>query len=178
MKSKDLSKFLSLLLRHQPERLNLTMDKNGWVQVDELLQNLKADGKNVSFEDLKKVVETNNKQRFKLDEEQGRIRANQGHSIQVDTELKETTPPDILYHGTATKNMEAIKKDGLKKMNRQHVHLSQDLETATKVGSRHGKPVILKVQCQAMLAVGHIFYLSENGVWLTDDIPVGFIAFQ
>ena len=178
MKSKDLSKFLSLLLRHQPERLNLTMDKNGWVQVDELLQNLKADGKNVSFEDLKEVVETNNKQRFKLDEEQGRIRANQGHSIQVDTELKETTPPDILYHGTAIKNLEAIKKDGLRKMNRQHVHLSQDIETAKRVGSRHGKPVILKVQCQAMLDAGHIFYLSENGVWLTDDIPVGFIAFQ
>ena len=97
MKTRDLSKFLSLQLRHQPERLNLTMDKNGWVQVDELLRNLHLDGKNVSYEDLKEVVETNNKQRFKLDGVQGRIRANQGHSIQIDVELKETTPPIILY---------------------------------------------------------------------------------
>lgn len=177
MKTKDLSKFLSLLLRHQPERLNLTMDENGWVQVEELLQNLKADGKNVSYEDLKEVVETNNKQRFKLDEAEGRIRANQGHSIQIDAELKTQTPPDILYHGTATKNLDAIKESGLKKMNRQHVHLSQDLETAKKVGGRHGKPVILKVNCQDMLKAGHVFYLSENGVWLADDIPVRFVEF-
>ena len=178
MQKKNLSKYLSLLLRHRPEVLNLNMDKNGWVNLDELIEKLNADGKNVTLEKIQEVVATNTKQRFKLDEVNNRIRANQGHSINVDVELVEKNPPQILYHGTAKKNIDIISKEGLKKMNRQHVHLSQDYDTAINVGGRHGKPIILKIDCKRMLEDGFKFYLSENKVWLTDVVDVKYIKFE
>ncbi len=178
MQNKNLSKFLSLILRHQPEVLNLNMDKNGWVDLDELLEKLNASGKKVTLEKIQEVVATNQKQRFKIDEINNRIRANQGHSINVDVELEEKVPPPILYHGTAIKNLEIIRKEGLKKMNRQHVHLSQDYETAIKVGGRHGKPIILKIDCNQMIDDGFKFFLSENKVWLTDSVDVKYIEFE
>lgn len=178
MQNKNLSKFLSLVLRHKPEVLDLNMDKNGWVDLDELLEKLNASGKKVTLEKIQEVVATNQKQRFKIDEINNRIRANQGHSINVDVELEEKTPPPILYHGTAIKHIEIIRKEGLKKMSRQHVHLSQDYETAIKVGGRHGKPIILKIDCNKMIDYGFKFFLSENKVWLTDSVDVKYIEFE
>ncbi|MEZ4773291.1 MAG: RNA 2'-phosphotransferase [Bacteroidia bacterium] len=178
MKTKGVSRFLSLVLRHKPEVINLNLDQNGWADVDELLEKMKTGGKEITFEELKEIVETNDKQRFKLDIEQNRIRANQGHSVSVDLALEEQIPPEILYHGTATSNLEVIRKEGLKKMSRQHVHLSIDKETATKVGSRHGKPVILKINCGQMVKDGFRFYLSENMVWLTDEVDRKYIIFE
>jgi len=178
MQKKNLSKYLSLLLRHQPEVLNLKMDKNGWVNLDELIEKLNADGKNITLEKIQEVVAINTKQRFKLDEVNNRIRANQGHSINVDVELEEKIPPPILYHGTAKKNIDIISKEGLKKMNRQHVHLSQDYDTAINVGGRHGKPIILKIDCKRMLEDGFKFYISENKVWLTDVVDMKYIKFE
>jgi len=175
---KNISKFLSLVLRHKPEAIGLTMDKNGWVNVDELIEKMNQSGKKVNLENIIEVVETNQKQRFNLDLPNNRIRANQGHSINVDVELSEKIPPKFLYHGTATKNKALISKEGLKKMNRQHVHLSVDHETAFKVGSRHGKPIILKVDCKRMANDGIKFYLSENNVWLTDGVGVEYIEFE
>ena len=177
MNSFHLSKYLSLLLRHKPEALQLNMDKNGWVNVDELLEKLQKSGKKVNYDDLLEVVANNNKKRFKLDTENNRIRAKQGHSIAIDAELPEKTPPAILYHGTAQKNLESIQKEGLKSRSRLHVHLSKDEETAILVGQRHGEPIILEIDCHQMLAQGHTFYLSENGVWLTNQVPATFIRF-
>jgi len=177
MKNKDLSKFLSLLLRHQPDKLNLTMDENGWASVNELLTNLNQSGRKVNFAQLQAVVDTNNKQRFKLDVEHNRIRANQGHSLLVDVQLLEALPPNKLYHGTAAIFLDDIRKKGLLTMNRQHVHLSSDIETARQVGSRHGQPIILEIDCVAMVNSKYKFYCSENGVWLTGNVPVDFINF-
>lgn len=175
MKKKDVSRFLSLVLRHKPEVIHLNLDQNGWADVDELLEKMNTAGKEISFEELEEIVENNDKQRFKLDKKSNRIRANQGHSIGIDLGLEEKIPPEILYHGTASKNLEVIRKEGLKKMSRQHVHLSIDTETATKVGSRHGKPIILQIHCGQMVTDGFRFYLSENGVWLTDEVDQKYI---
>lgn len=171
-----ISKYLSYLLRHNPDALQLNMDAQGWVDVDELLTKMKTAGRPLDYELLKRVVAENSKQRFKLDEANNRIRANQGHSIQVDVELAETEPPSILYHGTAQRNLESILQQGLKSMNRQHVHLSADETTAVQVGSRHGKPVVLIIDSARMREAGHKFYLSENKVWLTDQVPVAYIS--
>jgi len=172
-----LSKFLSLLLRHKPETLDLNMDKNGWVSVDELVEKINASGRNITQVDIANVVANCKKQRFKLDTEFDRIRANQGHSIAVDVELVEKTPPAVLYHGTAKRNLDSIRKLGLIKGSRQHVHLSDNQDTARNVGRRYGKPVILEVDCKKMASDGHLFYQSENGVWLVDAVGVDYLIF-
>ena len=174
---KKISKFLSLVLRHKPETIGLELDENGWASVEELLDKMNRDPYSLSFDDLKEVVETNDKQRFIFSEDYKQIRANQGHSIQVDLALEAQTPPGILYHGTAIKNLDSIKEKGLIKGSRHHVHLSADKKTALTVGGRHGKPVVLEVQAMNMYQAGMDFFLSENGVWLTDHVPPHFISF-
>lgn len=174
---KRISKLMSLVLRHKPEHLDLTLDENGWVKVDLLLAAMQRQGLDVDRDLLEEVVRDNDKQRFAFNEDRTQIRANQGHSIEVDVELEQKTPPSVLLHGTVEKFLDAIRESGLEKMNRQHVHLSGDLETANKVGSRRGKPVILQIDAAKMEKNGHVFYLSANGVWLTDHVPPGFITF-
>ena len=169
------SKFLSLVLRHQPETIGLALDPNGWVDVDELLDALEEHGRAMSIPELEKIVRENDKQRFILSEDRRRIRANQGHSVPVDLQLQPQTPPDMLYHGTVEAFMESILANGLQKGQRHHVHLSRDLTTATKVGQRRGKPVILEVAAAEMHREGHVFYVSANGVWLTEFVPPRFI---
>jgi putative RNA 2'-phosphotransferase len=167
---------MSLVLRHKPEHLGLELDENGWVDVDMLLAAMNSQQLNVDRQLLEQVVTGNDKQRFAFSEDRLRIRANQGHSIDVDVELEERDPPEVLLHGTVDKFLDAIRQSGLKKMNRQHVHLSADLNTASKVGSRRGKPVILEIDSAAMKQAGYVFYLSANGVWLTDHVPIEYIS--
>lgn len=166
-----ISKYLSKHLRHQPERLGLTLASGGWVEIDALLAACKAHNLSISRAELEEVVEENDKQRFSFDSTGRMIRANQGHSVDVDLGLKAVAPPPLLYHGTAERNVESILKDGLRRMARHHVHLSKDIETAVKVGARHGKPFVLEVMAEAMAEAGYKFYQSANGVWLTDDVP-------
>lgn len=170
MNNTQLSKFLSYVLRHNPDSIGLTLDAQGWASVDDLMARAENEGKRFSIEQLREVVETNNKQRFRFSADQQRIRANQGHSIQIDLGLEPIQPPEVLYHGTATRFLDSIQKDGLQARNRHHVHLSKDLETATQVGKRHGKVVILQVAAGEMHADGHQFFCSENGVWLTAQV--------
>lgn len=167
---KKLSKFLSYVLRHDPKKLNLTMDKQGWVSVTQLLENLD----DISVEILEEVVAENDKKRFAFNEDKTKIRANQGHSIAIELNYSPVEPPEFLFHGTAIKNMDSIKKSGIIKGNRHQVHLSLDKETATNIGKRHGKPVILVVQSKAMHEAGYQFFVSENGVWLTEFVPAEF----
>lgn len=170
------SKFLSLILRHKPETINLKLDENGWAFVSDILSNTKL---KFSREDLEEVVATNDKKRFVFDEFKTKIRASQGHSLKtVDLNLEAISPPLYLYHGTVVKYIDGIKRQGLKKMSRQHVHLSKDKDTAINVGLRRGKPIILTVRALEMCNNGHQFYKSENGVWLTERVPVEFIDFN
>jgi putative RNA 2'-phosphotransferase len=173
-----LSKFLSLVLRHQPETIGLTLDANGWADMATLLQLANAKGLAMTRDDVEQVVAASDKQRFAFSDDGQRIRANQGHSVAIDLALAPATPPDLLYHGTASRFIESIRATGLNAGNRQHVHLSLDKVTAEKVGSRHGKPVILTVQSGPMHANGHAFFRSDNGVWLTESVPVRFIGFS
>jgi putative RNA 2'-phosphotransferase len=175
--TKDTSKFLSLVLRHAPEKIDLTLDENGWVNVNELIAQCNKLHKKLNLELLHYVVETNDKKRFAFNEDKTKIRASQGHSVAIDLNIETATAPDFLYHGTVDKFLEGIKKEGLQKMSRQHVHLSQDKETAIKVGSRRGKPIILVVNTKQMQEDGFKFYLSENKVWLTDEVPAKYITF-
>lgn len=170
-----LSKRLSLVLRHDPGRIGLSLDEGGWAEVDELLRCLRESGTPATLDELRKVVADNDKQRFRFSDDDLRIRANQGHSIAVELDLEPVDPPEFLFHRTATRFLEAILRDGLERRSRRHVHLSQDVETATAVGKRHGKPAILRIRAREMQAAGHFFYLSENGVWLTECVPVEFI---
>ncbi len=173
---KRISKFLSLILRHQPEKIGLTLDENGWAEVDDILEKSKV---SFTYEELVEVVKTNDKQRFALNDDRTKIRANQGHSLNtVDLDLQPEIPPAFLYHGTVAKFIPEIRLQGLKKMSRQHVHLSVDRDTAAKVGSRRGKPVILSIRALDMHNNGHRFYKSENGVWLTDKVIPAFINFK
>ncbi len=175
-RKKYISKFLSLVLRHKPEIINLNLDKNGWGNVNDLLLNKKL---SFTYEELIEVVNTNDKQRFSFNDDKSRIRANQGHSInELDLELEKTSPPEYLFHGTVLKFIPAIREKGLLKMNRQHVHLSKDIATATKVGIRRGKPIILQIRAKELEENGHIFYLSKNKVWLTDNVPPEYINFK
>lgn len=169
------SKFLSLVLRHQPEVIGIVPDEQGWVEVNELLQKMRLKGIAIDFETLEHVVASNDKKRFAFNGDKSRMRASQGHSIQVDLGYRECEPPEMLYHGTATKNKEAILQEGLKKGKRHHVHLSKDIETAMKVGQRHGKPIVFEVMAQEMCREGCVFFVSENGVWLTDSVPARFL---
>lgn len=164
-------KFLSLILRHKPETIGLKLDENGWANVDELIKKM-----NLSLSDLEQIVKNNNKNRYSFSEDKTKIRANQGHSVKVDVELKEVYPPSILYHGTAEKNVDSILQNGLVKGNRNHVHLSADEATAINVGSRHGKPEVLKIKAREMYADGLKIYLSENGVYLTDYVDPMYIS--
>jgi putative RNA 2'-phosphotransferase len=166
-----LSKFLSLVLRHEPEKIGIVLDANGWVAVDELLAAAAKAGVVLTLESLRRVVETNDKKRFAFSEDGRRIRASQGHSVEVDLDLAPTVPPEHLFHGTATRFLEPIRAEGLRPQSRRHVHLSPDEETAVKVGMRHGKPVVLQVAAGRMQREGHVFYLSANGVWLTENVP-------
>ena len=175
---KRISKFLSLLLRHQPETIGLSLDENGWADVEELINKSKKRRMYFSLSDLEIVVVENDKQRFSFNEDKSKIRANQGHSIKnINLEFEAIEPPENLYHGTVEKFLESIKANGLQKMSRQHVHLSEDLITATKVGSRRGKPIILVINSGLMFCEGYEFYKSKNGVWLTDQVPSKFIQF-
>jgi putative RNA 2'-phosphotransferase len=170
-----LSKFLSLVLRHQPELIGIKLDEQGWVAVNELLQQAGAHGNDITPEVLNHIVGTNAKKRFAFDDTRQKIRASQGHSVEVELGYEPQTPPDVLYHGTGSKSVEAILQTGLEKRSRQHVHLSSDLETAMKVGQRHGEPVVLVVAAGEMHRLGHKFCLSENKVWLIDFVPTDFI---
>jgi putative RNA 2'-phosphotransferase len=166
-----ISKYLSKHLRHQPERLGLVLQPGGWVNVDELLAACAAHRFPVTRQELLEVVASSDKQRFALDETQTRIRANQGHTTEVDLQLEPVPPPAVLYHGTGAGSVAAILSTGLSRMARHHVHLSPTVETAHKVGSRHGRPVVLVVDAAAMAAAGFVFYCSANGVWLSDEVP-------
>jgi putative RNA 2'-phosphotransferase len=164
------SKFLAKYLRHAPHELGLTLQPGGWVLVDDLLTAAAKHGFPIAYDDLLECVETNDKQRFAFDASGELIRANQGHSVAVDLQLEEREPPETLYHGTVERFLPSIFKEGLIKGKRHHVHLSKDVETARKVGARRGDPVILKVDAGRMHRAGHVFFLSANGVWLTDSV--------
>lgn len=176
-KSEQTSKFLSLILRHHPESIGLTLDSEGWADLDQLIRLANAKGKGLSRAAVLDVVATNDKQRFAIDAGGTRIRASQGHSVQVDLKLEPQTPPGVLYHGTATRFLDAIRSEGLKPGSRQHVHLSATLDTATSVGTRHGKPAVLLVRAADMHHNGFTFYRSANGVWLTEQVPVLYLDF-
>lgn len=174
MDNKDLihkSKFLSLVLRHKPEEIGIKLDENGWTDIVDLCK--KSD---IKWQELREIVEKNNKKRFEISNNGTKIRACQGHSVDVDLNLPPTTPPATLYHGTADKFLNSIEKRGLVSGNRTHVHLSSDYETAVKVGSRHGNPVVLTINSAAMARDGYEFYLSTNKVWLTKTVPIRYIA--
>jgi len=172
---RHISKIISLVLRHKPEEIGLVLDENGWAKVDELIIKMNKKAIVVDRETLNAVVKTNDKNRFTFNDDGTMIRANQGHSINIELNLPEAIPPDILYHGTTAKNLDSIFKDGLKKQGRQYVHLSANAETAKAVGSRHDKPVILIITAKTMYNAGLKFYLSKNNIWLTDAVPPEFI---
>ncbi|AQR69737.1 RNA 2'-phosphotransferase [Janthinobacterium sp. LM6] len=172
------SKFLSLILRHAPEKIGLALDTNGWADIGQLLAQSARHGRRLSREQLEDVVARDSKTRYAISGDGLRIRANQGHSLAaVDIALPPATPPAMLYHGTASRFVEAIRAGGLLPGSRNHVHLSSSRETAVAVGGRHGKPVVLTVDAAAMQAQGHVFYVSANGVWLVDTVPAGVIGF-
>lgn len=170
------SKFLSLILRHHPEKVGLKLDEAGWVGVAELLSALAAHGHKLTQQELETVVFTNDKQRFAFSPDGLRIRANQGHSVEVELAYAPAVPPIVLYHGTAPQFLSSIRTQGLLKGQRHHVHLSADTATAQQVGGRRGKPVVLTVQADKMHADGHIFYCSANGVWLTEHVPPQYLV--
>lgn len=171
------SRFLSLVLRHDPSAIGIQLDDAGWVDVTTLLAALQSRRSPITREVLVEIVETNNKRRFAFSEDRLRIRASQGHSIEVDLELEPSSPPDLLYHGTAAKNLDSIRANGLLRAQRNHVHLSADHATANRVGARHGTPVVIEIKSGRMADSGFTFYLSENGVWLTAHVPSIFIVF-
>ncbi len=172
MGRKNISKYISLILRHRPEVIGITLDEHGWAEVDELIEGIRRT-KQPSFNrrELEKIVAEDEKQRYSFSDDRTRIRANQGHSIPVDVELEKKTPPPTLWHGTAEKSVESILRSGLLPQGRLYVHLSGDCETAVKVGSRHGRPVVFEVDTGKMSADGFEFFLSVNGVWLTKEVP-------
>ena len=172
-----LGRFLSFILRHSPQTINIKLDKNGWTDVNELIKGINENGKKINFEMLNEIVETNDKKRYEFNENFTKIRACQGHSLDVDLELKSVMPPKFLYHGTAERFLPKIKSEGIKKISRQYVHLSETYETAYNVGKRHGKPFIIKVLAEKMYKDGIKFFISKNGVWLTDDIEVKYLEF-
>ncbi|MGW4037154.1 RNA 2'-phosphotransferase [Streptomyces sp. NPDC004778] len=170
------SKYLSKHLRHQPERIGITLDENGWVDVETLLSAAALHGFAISRAELDHVVTVNDKRRFAV--EGDRIRAHQGHTVAVDLDLPPAEPPAYLYHGTAARVIDAIRAEGLRPMARHHVHLSPDRETATRVGARRGRPLVLTVDAGAMHRAGHVFRVSANGVWLTDAVPPEFLRLR
>lgn len=165
-----LGRFLSLVLRHDPGAAGITLDEHGWADVNQLLAGVNRTGRRIDLPTLERIVRENNKQRYSFNEDHTKIRANQGHSVPVDVELKETEPPQYLYHGTATRFFPAIQKEGIRKMSRQYVHLSGDFQTAMAVGKRHGIPMVVTINAAAMARDGVTFYRSENGVWLCEHV--------
>lgn len=165
-----LGRFLSLVLRHNPDAAGISLDEHGWTDVQELLNGVRRSGRQINLETLERIVRENNKQRYSFNADHTKIRANQGHSLQVDVELTAVKPPRYLYHGTALRFLPAIQREGIKKMSRQYVHLSGNFQTAVEVGRRHGSPVVITISAEAMAHDGVTFYLSENGVWLCEYV--------
>ena len=170
MSEKETSKFISLILRHKPEAIGISLDEHGWASVEELIRGI-GRTRPFTMEELEHIVRTDEKQRYSFNEDHTLIRANQGHSIPVDVELKEVLPPQVLYHGTGEKYAPSIEAEGLIRKSRLYVHLSGDPETAIKVGMRHGRPVVYRVLSGRMALDGYTFYRSVNGVWLTERVP-------
>ena len=171
---KNTSKFISLILRHKPEAIGITLDEHGWANVDELIEGINK-SRHIDMDMLEEIVATDDKQRYSFSEDKTLIRANQGHSIPVDVELEEVVPLEYLYHGTAEKYVTSIENQGLLPQSRLYVHISGDIDTARKVGQRHGKPVIYKIHSGQMVQEGYTFYLSVNKVWLTKHVPVEYL---
>lgn len=173
---KQLSIFIALILRHKPETIGIQLDEHGWADTQALIEGIERTGKHtINMEILEEIVRTDSKQRYSFNADKTRIRANQGHSVPVDVELQTSTPPEILFHGTAEKSVPSIRQEGLLPQSRLYVHLSQDIETARKVGTRHGKPHIFRVAAGEMHQQGYAFFLSVNGVWLTKAVPPAFL---
>lgn len=177
-REESVSRFLSLILRHDPGRIGLSLAPDGWVEIDALLAALACHGRVLSRDELAALVAANNKQRFSFDESGDCIRASQGHSVPVSLGYAPAVPPEYLFHGTAATALPGIRREGLRAMRRHHVHLSSDYETAVRVGGRRGKPVILRVHAEEMHAAGHVFCVSANGVWLTEVVPIVFLDFD
>ncbi len=176
MRNNKTSKFIALILRHKPETIGITLDEHGWANVQELIDGINATGKHhLNMELLEEIVRLDEKQRYSFNEDRSLIRANQGHSIPVDVDLRETLPPKVLYHGTGEKYVPSIDEQGLIPKSRLYVHMSADKETAKTVGSRHGRPVIYEIDCKSMSEDGYRFYLSENHVWLTKAVPAKYL---
>lgn len=175
MDKTNLSKFIALILRHKPDTVGITLDEHGWASVSELLSGINASGNEIDMQTLEEIVAEDEKQRYSFNSDKTKIRANQGHSVNVDVELKKAVPPETLFHGTGEKFVSSIKSEGLKPKSRLYVHLSKDRETAVKVGSRHGKPVVFEVNSGEMSRNGFEFFLSENGVWLTKIVPAEYL---
>ncbi|RXZ83709.1 RNA 2'-phosphotransferase [Paenibacillaceae bacterium] len=171
-----LGRFISLILRHQPDAAGISLDGNGWADVAELLAGMSRSGKSIDMATLERIVSSDTKQRYSFNADYTKIRANQGHSISVDVELTQCTPPNPLYHGTASRFLDSIRVEGITKQSRQYVHLTEDMQTARNVGSRYGSPVLLSIDTTAMLRDGHIFYLSANNVWNCSEVPWQYIA--
>jgi len=174
MSTNEVSKFISLILRHKPETIGISLDEHGWANVDELLAGIQKSF-DITPEMLDDIVRTDSKQRYAFNEDKSLIRANQGHSIPVDVELEEKEPPEFLWHGTGKKYVDSIDKQGLIPKSRLYVHLSVDDETAKKVGKRHGEPILYHVKAKQMYNDGYKFYLSVNGVWLTAEVPLKYL---
>jgi len=172
-----ISKFLSLVLRHRPGTIGVTLDDGGWVDVSKLIAGSSRAGRAITRRQIDEVVATNDKKRFEFSDDGLRIRASQGHSVNVDLGYQPAEPPEVLYHGTAERNVRSIRGRGLVKGRRHHVHLSPDKATAVNVGRRYGKPVVLQVRAAAMAADGMPFFLSTNGIWLTDSVPPEYLVF-
>src|SRR3954467_3253405 len=171
------SKFLSLILRHEPQKIGLKLAEGGWVDVGELLAAVNRNGTRLTLEQLQHIVATSDKKRFAFSEDGQQIRANQGHSVEVDLQYAPEQPPELLYHGTATRFLESIRAAGLQKMERHHVHLSAETKVTVQVGSRHGKPALLTIRAGEMHRAGFVFRCSANGVWLVDHVPPNYIEF-
>jgi len=176
MNTKKTSKFLSLILRHKPEVAGVELEKGGWASVEALLKGIeKGKGRKITMGELEEIVANNDKKRFSFNDNKTKIRANQGHSVEIDLELKECKPPEVLYHGTYSQAVDSIYTSGINKMQRHHVHLSADRGTATKVGSRRGQPIVLVIAAELMYKDGHKFFVSDNGVWLTNHVPKAYL---
>jgi putative RNA 2'-phosphotransferase len=173
----EISKFLSFVLRHKPQAIGITLDAEGWVAVDDLLAAAARNGKPITRQQVEDVVATNDKKRFSFSADGRLIRANQGHSVEVDLGLVPIEPPELLYHGTVERFLDSIRAQGLLRGNRHHVHLSADRETAARVGQRRSRPVVLVIEAGRMHCDGRPFYRSENGVWLTETVPPGYLRF-
>lgn len=171
-----ISKFLSLVLRHQPETIGIQLDQNGWTDIDELLEKANNHGIQLDREILNYIVATNSKKRFAINDTLDKIRASQGHSVEIDLGYANKKPPEILFHGTDENSVQSILTNGLEKQSRQHVHLSSDIETAMKVGQRHGKPFVFKVLAEQMFSDNYVFFISDNSVWLTDCVPTKYLV--